>query len=232
MKKPLIAVLSVLAVAIAVISVFYYKKDDANDSGLPGGKTAGATYDQYGGKDSKINFDSNQGATKAVYGNGEYSSIPEINLNIGESMKSNPYVAFDSRGAIYLDAYVLFGYNSTELSDMGKESVQGFLDEYIDVVFNSGRSEDDEIEKIRIEGHSDTDGSYEYNMKLSVERADTVLEYCLYLHPELENYMYAVGCSCDYPVTDPDGTVNNEASRRVCFVAEPAEPQQSATDGM
>ena len=229
MKKPLIAVLSVLAVAIAVISVFYYKKDDSSNGSNE--RAAASAADQVK-KGTLDNSGKTPGAGAGMTGAGEYASIPEVNIDIGEKMKSNPHVATDNRGALYLDAYVLFGYNSTELSDMGKESVQGFLDEYIDVVFNGGRSEDDEIEKIRIEGHSDTDGSYEYNMKLSIERAETVLEYCLYLHPELENYMYAVGCSCDYPVTDPDGTVNNEASRRVCFVAEPAEPQQSATDGM
>ena len=44
MKKPLIAVLSVLAVAIAVISVFYYKKDDSRNGSNE--RAAASTADQ------------------------------------------------------------------------------------------------------------------------------------------------------------------------------------------
>lgn len=148
----------------------------------------------------------------------ELSSLPKINLDISDEVKSNPNVTFDTRGAISLDAEVLFDYNSSTLSDKGKESIKSFLDDYVKAVFNDDGTT--EVKKITVEGHTDTDGSHEYNQKLSEDRAKTVMDYCNEQHPELKKYLVAKGCSYDCPVLKDDGTVDMAASRRVCFVAE------------
>ena len=124
----------------------------------------------------------------------------------------------DDRGAVTLDATVLFDYDSAKVSDKGKASLKKLIDAYADTI-----STDDGtvlIKKITVEGHTDTDGDHAYNQKLSLERAQNVLDYCVSLHPELKSIMSAKGCADDNPVKKADGSVDMAASRRVCFVAE------------
>lgn len=116
-----------------------------------------------------------------------------------------------------MDSSVLFDYDSAELTSKGKESLKSFLDEYSKQIFKDGSAS---VSKITVEGHTDTDGDYDYNKELSQKRADNVMKYSIELHPELKSLMTAVGCSYDNPVKKDDGTVDKEASRRVCFVTE------------
>lgn len=51
------------------------------------------------------------------------------------------------------------------------------MPKYLDILLKSGYEE--YIAEIIIEGHTDRDGSYMYNMKLSQERAYSVAEYIL-----------------------------------------------------
>ena len=75
------------------------------------------------------------------------------------------------------------------------------------------------------EGHTDTSGSYDYNLELSQKRADAVLNFCLsdeagldaaYVQA-LSQLLTAKGYSYDYPVYDENGEVDMDASRRVSF---------------
>ena len=76
-----------------------------------------------------------------------------------------------------------------------------------------------------MEGHTDTDGTYERNLELSQERADNVLNYCLSAECGVDSAYadlfaqsaQAVGYSYDKPVYDVDGNVDMDASRRVSF---------------
>lgn len=124
----------------------------------------------------------------------------------------------DERGAVTMDTTVLFDYDSYKLSDKGKASLKKVIDAYADTV----SAEDGTIlvKKITVEGHTDTDGTHEYNQKLSENRAKAVLDYCVGLHPEFKSVMVAKGCADENPVKKADGTVDMAASRRVCFVAE------------
>ena len=127
------------------------------------------------------------------------------------------HLDIDERGAYTMDSSVLFEYDSAELTSKGKESLKGFLDEYTKQIFKDGSAS---VNKITVEGHTDTDGDYDYNKELSQKRADNVMKYSIELHPELKSLMTAVGCSYDNPVMKDDGTVDKEASRRVCFLTE------------
>ena len=97
-------------------------------------------------------------------------------------------------------------------------NIKGFIDDYVNAIFKEDGTTD--VKKITVEGHTDTDGSYDYNLQLSEKRATAVMNYCNELHPELKGYLVAKGCSYDYPVYKSDGSVDMAASRRVCFVAE------------
>ena len=126
-------------------------------------------------------------------------------------------------GEIMLDSAVLFGLDQSELSEDGKQFLKQFLAVYADVVL--GTEYDGFVSKIMVEGHTDPQGSYEYNLELSQARADAVKAWCLDaengLDAEtisvLEGLLEAVGYSFDHPVYDENGQVDNDASRRVSF---------------
>ena len=76
------------------------------------------------------------------------------------------------------------------------------------------------IDRIVIEGHTDSDGGYLYNLKLSQERALSVMNYLSTLpiakKYSLEKYLTASGRSYLDRVIK-DGTEDKEASRRIEF---------------
>lgn len=125
-------------------------------------------------------------------------------------------------GTISLDSTILFGLDEAALSTEGQAFLQEFLSVYASVILDGYSSF---VSGILIEGHTDTQGSYDYNLDLSQRRADTVLEYCLSaansLTPErtqeLSGMLAARGCSYDEPVLDESGNVDAAASRRVSF---------------
>lgn len=81
----------------------------------------------------------------------------------------------------------------------------------------------DNIEEIRIEGHTDSSGTYESNMKLSQDRTRTVLNHCLKITKDstlldwIQYRITANGLSFSHPIFNPDGSENTELSRRVEF---------------
>ena len=95
----------------------------------------------------------------------------------------------------------------------------------MEVVANDGYR--DSIEEIRIEGHTNSDGGYLYNIQLSQNRAREVLDYCLGLVENNEKYsdmvdwvkfkITANGLSYSHPILNSDGTENKDLSRRVEF---------------
>ena len=126
-------------------------------------------------------------------------------------------------GEITVDAPILFGFDKSDLSDGGKEFLAEFVPIYASVVCNDEFS--GFVSQVIIEGHTDTDGDYNYNLKLSKKRADSVKEFCISdecgvaeKNAEIFNdSLKSVGLSYDRPVYDEFGEVDKEASRRVSF---------------
>ena len=82
----------------------------------------------------------------------------------------------------------------------------------------------DYVAEIIIEGHTDSDGTYTSNLKLSQERALSVAQYCLEMDGlsgsmknKLQDILTATGRSESDLVYNADGSENKEASRRVEF---------------
>lgn len=128
----------------------------------------------------------------------------------------------EQTGDIVLDSAVFFDFNSSTLSAEGKSILDKFLPAYLGVLLQPEYS--DYLGEIIIEGHTDTVGTRETNMTLSHKRAMTVLEYCLTMptltssqRRMLENILTPVGKGFTNPVYNADGTVNQDASRRVEF---------------
>lgn len=79
-------------------------------------------------------------------------------------------------GSITFSSDVLFRYNSAKLTTESKSSLKEIIPLYLDVLLQDRyRSY---IAEIIIEGHTDTDGSYQSNMELSYNRANAVATFC------------------------------------------------------
>ncbi|MBR1759323.1 MAG: OmpA family protein [Lachnospiraceae bacterium] len=118
-------------------------------------------------------------------------------------------------GKVTMDTNFLFAFDSSELSEEGQKYLDDFMDAYASVIVE--KAKDGTVARILVEGHTDTNGSYDYNMTLSQMRADSVVDYCLARHPELASYFQAKGCSFNRPIFQRDGSVDADASRRVEF---------------
>lgn len=136
---------------------------------------------------------------------------------------SNLRIDIDAKtGAISLDSSILYAYDSAELSAEGKAFLLDFLPLYISVLWNETYRAF--ISEIIIEGHTDTNGDFMYNLNLSQKRAYSVAAYCLdertgmfptaQLH-ELRKVMTANGRSLSNPITNAAGQVDAAKSRRV-----------------
>lgn len=126
-------------------------------------------------------------------------------------------------GEISLDSTVLFGVDESAVSADGKEFLKKFLGVYTSTVFNDKYK--DFVSKIIVEGHTDTSAGYDYNLKLSKDRAEAVKNFCLSSESgvdaaytsALSSSLEAIGYSYDRPVYGDDGKVDMAASRRVSF---------------
>lgn len=128
----------------------------------------------------------------------------------------------EQTGAIRMDSSVLFDYDSAELTAEGEATLDALLPAYFDVVLSDEYV--DYISEIIIEGHTDTAGTYTYNLSLSQARAEAVAAYCLddgealFTEDTLERVrgiVSASGRSWSDPVYGENGRVDAQASRRV-----------------
>ena len=114
---------------------------------------------------------------------------------------------------------MLFDNNESTLKENFKEILDDFYPRYI-AILNKPEYRDN-IEEIRIEGHTDSNGSYFHNMELSQNRTRAVLQYCMGLmQPEqidwAKNFITANGLSSSHPIIR-DGVEDKSLSRRVEF---------------
>ncbi len=114
----------------------------------------------------------------------------------------------------------LFDYDSYTLKKKFIDILDDFFPRYIQILSHPNYI--DNIQEIRIEGHTDSKGSYFYNMRLSQDRTRSVLEYCMSLNPLLNKREWimskvtANGLSFSQPIKSGE-IVNDELSRRVEF---------------
>lgn len=125
-----------------------------------------------------------------------------------------------------LDAKVsYFSKGSSAPSDHYKEILGDFFPRFMAII--SDPRYRDSIEEIRIEGHTDSDGGYLYNINLSQSRAREVLSYCLKVADDMDQgeeimnwaryKITANGLSYSHPILNADGSENKDLSRRVEF---------------
>ena len=140
-----------------------------------------------------------------------------------EFSKNNINVDIDAQtGALTLEASVMFDYDQAELTDAGKQALEQILPIYCKVLLQDDYMK--YLAEIIIDGYTDTDGDYSYNLQLSQQRSLAVAQYLLDIQgnfldatqsQNLEKYLTVNGHSMANPVLDANGNVDKYASRRV-----------------
>lgn len=124
-------------------------------------------------------------------------------------------------GDIMLDSAVFFETGKAEIRQEGKELLDRFIPVYLEVLMRKEYA--GYLGEIIIEGHTDSKGSYESNLKLSQDRALQVALYCLRMpslsaaqKQQLQKILTAKGRSYA-DLIYVNGVEDPEASRRVEF---------------
>lgn len=140
-----------------------------------------------------------------------------------EFAKKNLNVDIDPQtGALTLNANVMFDYDQAELTDSGKMTLSMVLPTYCKVLLDDSYKK--YLGEIIIDGYTDTDGDYSYNLELSQKRSLAVAQYLLDIKSdflkdsqvqELKDCLTVNGNSMSDPVLDAEGNVDKDASRRV-----------------
>ena len=127
-----------------------------------------------------------------------------------------------NNGDIMLDSAVFFETGRSVIKEEGKQLLNQFIPVYLDVLLREEYQ--DYLGEIIIEGHTDSSGSYDSNLKLSQDRALQVALYCLNMSgldrtqkARLQQILTAKGRSYADLVYDENGVENADASRRVEF---------------
>ena len=199
----------VLVIAVAIVALNDYKEKlaEQNEELLARQDLLEKQAEEY--LKLKEELEEKQAEIDKIIGVNQEFSKEEIAINIDQQT-----------GAIVFDASILYDRSKSELKGEGIQFLDRFLPIYIGVLFSSEFKED--IAEIIIEGHTDTDSGYMYNLGLSQDRALSVVEYCLSdsslskeQKEQLRSVITANGRSFSNPVYDADGKVDLAKSRRV-----------------
>ena len=115
---------------------------------------------------------------------------------------------------------MLFDEGKDVLKPKFMDILNDFFPRYIEVL--SRPQYKDNIEEIRIEGHTNSNGGYYSNMELSQDRTRAVLEYCFGLMKPndvkwLTGLVTANGLSSSHLILNSHGEEDKDLSRRVEF---------------
>jgi len=150
----------------------------------------------------------------------QIKSLTGIKLKVIAALKETlgDKINIDRRsGALRLSSNILFDKGSSELKEESKAELKSAFEEYIGALV-SNQAIRPYLDRIVIEGHTDSDGTYLYNLKLSQERALAVMQYLLTLpiaqKYHLKKYLVASGRAYLDGIRH-DGIEDKEASRRI-----------------
>ena len=139
--------------------------------------------------------------------------IAELKQSLGNK------VAIDARsGSLRLSSNILFDKGSALLKQSAKKELKKLFINYIGAL-TANKNIKKQLDRIVIEGHTDSDGGYLFNLNLSQKRAYAVMNYLLTLDFTKKNHikplLVASGRSYLDPVYYKNGKENKYASRRI-----------------
>ncbi|MCI3919921.1 OmpA family protein [Paenibacillus sp. TRM 82003] len=125
-------------------------------------------------------------------------------------------------GTIRFSGGVFFEKDSAAVSAVGASYLKQFIPRYVEILLSDAFK--DEIAQIIVEGHTDTEGGYIYNLKLSQNRAFSVVTEIFNPNfpkfsqqEELKRVITANGRSFSFPIYNDKQEIDAEKSRRVEF---------------
>ena len=139
--------------------------------------------------------------------------VQRLKEKLGNSIHIDP-----KSGALRFSSNILFNQGESTLKPEAKKQLRTTLSRYITLLL-----EDPKISKyidtVVIEGHTNSDGSYMYNLYLSQKRALSVMEFLFKEYPHkralFRKYLTASGRSFAEPIYDKNGKEDKNASRRI-----------------
>jgi outer membrane protein OmpA-like peptidoglycan-associated protein len=128
----------------------------------------------------------------------------------------------EDTGAIIFETDILFEYDKADLKPDSYQFLDEFVPKYLDVLLSEGYEA--YVAEIIIEGHTDRNGGYLYNLELAQDRAYSVASYILgndfpykNIQEHLAGKLTVNSKSYTDFRTDEKGEYSAEASRRVEF---------------
>ena len=126
-------------------------------------------------------------------------------------------------GVIRITEGILFDFGNAELRQAGKAFLRQFTPKYVGILLSDPLVKE-HIAQVIIEGHTDNVGGYEYNLRLSLRRANSVAAYLFAAEfgafrfaEDLKRLLSANGRSFVQPIA-PNATPEGRAqNRRVEF---------------
>ncbi len=139
--------------------------------------------------------------------------VQRLKETMGDSISIDP-----KTGALRLSSNILFNQGESTLKPESKEELSRILGRYLDTLLRDPQMRR-YIDLITIEGHTNSDGTYLYNLQLSQQRALAVMEFLYLQYPAnralFRQYLSASGRSYAEPVMGAYGQEDKEASRRI-----------------
>ena len=138
--------------------------------------------------------------------------IAELKSSLGDKINIDK-----NNGSLRLASNILFDKGSSTLKDGAKSELKENFINYVDtLIMNKNIAK--HLDKIIIEGHTDSDGSYLYNLNLSQQRAFAVMNYLLTLdyikEHNIKEKLVASGRSY-LDAINTNGVEDKDASRRI-----------------
>lgn len=132
---------------------------------------------------------------------------------LGQNMKIDP-----KNGAIRLSSNILFDEGEYKLKDTSKKALKNAVYDYFNAILEN-KDINRHIDKVIVEGHTNSKGSFLYNLELSQKRAYAVMDFLLSLDfnkkEDLRDLVVASGRSFLDPIYDKSGNEDRDESRRI-----------------
>jgi chemotaxis protein MotB len=147
-------------------------------------------------------------------------SLTGIKLKVVAALKEElgDKVAIDKKsGSLRVSSNILFDKGSATLKEGAKVELKKVFEEYIGALVTNPKIKP-HLDKIIIEGHTDSDGGYLYNLDLSQRRAFAVMNYLLSLDFAEEHNIKPLMIASGRAYLDAikvDGIEDKGASRRI-----------------
>jgi chemotaxis protein MotB len=141
------------------------------------------------------------------------SVVQRLKKKLGNSIEIDP-----KTGSLRFSSNILFTQGKAELKPSAKKELSRILGRYIDVLLNDPKMRR-YVDLITIEGHTNSDGSYLYNLDLSQQRALAVMNFLYKQYPKnrklFKKYLSASGRSFAEPILGKNKKEDKNASRRI-----------------